>query len=484
MAGQVAPQAQDITSLSNEDLMAMAGGQQAQPETGLNADLQKEGANLYDIWHSQGSIPRNIARSIGTEAGVVGDIAGKAGSLAMEGAFPQLGGASPKQLFDIARVAIPGVNRAVEGAKQTIAPIAQQYQQNLNTYNKENPESGLDFQAVRNMANVLPLGVEGAAPLLADAGKEAITTAATGAAKGLELGAQGVAKGAEVGAETAGKIANVLKTKPIPTSEDIKGIASAAYKNAEDKGGILKPEVTDEFLGHLDDIKPKPIAGKVLTSEDKQVLNSIGDFDALKGQPLSLNDVQRLDESLSAKIDTFIDPKTGAPNKTGRQIMDVQDKLRQLVDSADESKIIGGKEGFDSLKEGRALWSTAMRIGDMERIQARAAMYDNPATSLKAGFRTLYNNPNRMRGYNTAEKAAIKRAAESGIVSDTLRTVLGSRLLAMIGGATGGGTLGAIASIPVSAASRNMALSLQTRRANQAMKEVAKRIPNKNPWAM
>jgi hypothetical protein len=87
---------------------------------------------------------------------------------------------------------------------------------------------------------------------------------------------------------------------------------------------------------------------------------------------------------------------------------------------------------------------------DINRIIKNAEFTDNPATSIKNGFRTLARNKKRMRGYTKKERRLIEKTAKSGVVSNTLRTVVGSRLLSAGFGFALGGTAGGLASVGVS----------------------------------
>jgi hypothetical protein len=284
---------------------------------------------------------------------------------------------------------------------------------------------------------------------------------------GLGIGAAGIASGAN---QLLGKIASPKTATP--TAEELRKQASASYKTAQQKGGTLDQSFTNDFLNDIGTIKPKPIAGKLLTREDKALIDTIDEYMQLKDTPLELEDIQRLDESLGAKLDNFIDPKTGKPNKDGMKILDLQSKLRDMVDNVDPAKVQGGKEGFEALKQGRKDWQKSRKLMDIERIVQRAESMDNPATGIKTGFRTLLNNPNRLRGYSKAEQELIKNAAESGVASDVMRT-LGSRLIPIGSMLAGNGLGGNLAAYAGAAASRGAASKMQTSKAMDLAKLVA-----------
>lgn len=258
------------------------------------------------------------------------------------------------------------------------------------------------------------------------------------------------------------------------TADQIRENASNLYKLAEEKGGILKEDVANNFISQLNSAKPAKIAGKILTSEDKTLIRALDEFKDLKDTKLSLSDFQRLDESLGAKAENFVDPLTGKLTKPGVKIARVQQGLRDLVENAPESSVVGGKEGFVALKQATSEWAKQARLRDIERIVSRAENMQQPATAIKSAFNSLLHNPEKLRGYTDAEKALIKDAARTGIVSDILRTG-GSRLIPIVAGSAGGGLLGGSVGYAGSALSRGLANKIQFDKANKVAEAIATR---------
>ncbi len=423
-------------------------------------DTQKErGAHLNDIVNatSQGkkALPEGIAEgAMNSIAGPIGDIAGTGASIAGKVAYDM----SPSP-----------IQNTVDYAQKKIAPIAEAYQQNQDAYSKQNPRMGDAFRAVREGANLLPLGSTEVRNVVG-----AGTQEAGQAFKNIAT---------DTGKAAIAKTAEALKPEAMFTSDAVKQMARTAYDIADQKGGVLTPNFANKLFDSVDSMKPQTLHGQATVGKD--ALNNLSeDWKILRDKPISLQAAQEMDEGLSQKIDGFVDKTTGKLDKEGQKLYDVQTQFRDMIDKTTPQDIAGGKDGFEALKAARSYWSTALRIGDMERILTRATMTDNPATSIKAGFRTLYNNPSRMRGYTGAERAAIKRAAQSGMISGTLRTVLGSRLIGtalgtaiggagagMYGAAVGGG-IGATQA----AASRALAATMQRGRAKKVIKTISKRI--------
>lgn len=282
-------------------------------------------------------------------------------------------------------------------------------------------------------------------------------------------------------AMTPKALSDVVKTATTKVKQlsvdDLKKAANAAYTRAKEMGGTLKPTFTDDFVNKS---KGSLLSGDEVVDAmkaNKPLAEAVKDLELLKGQPMTLERAQAVDETLSNMIDSTVQAN-GSVNKVGKKLLDVQNTLRSMMDDVSDDMISGGIEGIKALKEGRDLWSRQARLSDIRRIITRADMTDNPATAIKTGFRTLYSNPKRMRGFTEAEKKAIEKAARSGVAGDILRT-FGSRLIPIGTTLTGGGLGGTAAAQAGTMASRNAATALQVKRAEKVADMIAgtKTIP-------
>jgi hypothetical protein len=262
-----------------------------------------------------------------------------------------------------------------------------------------------------------------------------------------------------------------LNTKTlIPNSDKIKEAASGLYQKAEQFGGAYKAEFTNKFLQKA---QKSLLSDDVLINEMKSnapMRAAFEDLASFQNQPMTLNRAQALDEQLGNMIDGFVDVQ-GNLSKQGKKLLEVQRGFRNLIETADDNLLEGGREGFEALKEGRKLWAVSRRLADVERIIEGAEMYSVPATAIKTGFRRLANS-SKILGYSPEEAKAIERAAKTGVVTDVMAT-LGSRLLPIVG--MGGGPKGAALGIAASTAARAGATASQTGRANEAAKLIAQR---------
>jgi hypothetical protein len=332
---------------------------------------------------------------------------------------------------------------------------------------------------------------------------KAIAGGSAGAASGAVIGAgaaedgkksEGATTGAVIGG-AVGALAPVVidagsklnralgKKSPVPNADQLRAKASKLYKTASEKGGVLKADFTNKFVDEIEKLKPQTEIGKIVGGDSaftKAIEKIAGVVDdegklvgGIRGKPISLEAAQELDELLGDAIDGFTD--SGRLTKQGKKLLDIQSTFRNMIEEADESLIEGGKDGFNALKDARKLWATSRKLADIERIIERAKQMDNPATGIKSGFRTLYNNPTRLKGFNKAEREAIKRAAESGEVTDLLRTA-GSKLLSIAATVKGGPAAGAV-TYGASSLAKSAATKVQVSKAQKITDLIANQGP-------
>jgi len=253
---------------------------------------------------------------------------------------------------------------------------------------------------------------------------------------GVVGGKAGSSIGAKTGIETA--VNNAAPARK--TAQDLRSEAGKIYQEAADKGGTLKPETTNKFLDGISSMQPQTQAGQMLAGEDP-FTKVAGNLSQLRGRPLSLAEAQEIDEYLTNSIDTLTE--FGKPTKQGLKLMNVQRNLRDIINNATPDDVTDTAQGFEALKKGREIWAKSARLRDVEAIMQKAENMEQPATAIKSGFRALYNNPNKMRGYTDAERKAIKAATQTGIGTDALR-LLGSGLVPIGAGIAGTAVTGPI----------------------------------------
>lgn len=245
----------------------------------------------------------------------------------------------------------------------------------------------------------------------------------------------GVAGAEIVGALTAVKAGakgvKALTAKDTLTAKDLGRLSTEAYDEAAYLGAKFKPkDVADPVAAEVRRLKPAPAAtGMRLSEEDKIFTKALKDFEGLKGKPLDLEGVQKLDTMLTNKITAkFIDTTTGQPNSYGRLLQGLQRKLRDTVDGIKEP-------GNAALVNGRNFWAAKRRVEDLDAIAERAALSTNPEAA-RLGYAALYRDKEALRGWPTEAKELLRKAATPGVTAEAM-SVITSRLPALIMGSTG-----------------------------------------------
>ncbi len=344
------------------------------------------------------------------------------------------------------------------GIGRKVGDVLMNARNSYQGFTKENPNAARSIESAANIASVLPAGRV--------AGE--VTKPVTEAAKGLE-GLSNAYATKYPGATPFDKITPQVTQSM--NADMVRGAAKNAYKFVEESGTTLTPRFTNEALSVLENAKQKPIANKVLTSEDAEINKALGEYADLKDSPLTMSDLQKFDSTLGDKAaQAYV---SGNFNK-GRIVSQAQDKIRGMLhpDNLSPTYMAGGREGVDALMQHAIpLWSTQAKMADIEKIIDRANMMDNPSTGIKTGFRNLALNKNRMASYPPKIQSMIKKAAKTGIADDILG-IFGSRLNPMIWG-TLGGIPGAIAATAVSGAIRGVRSGLKEGQAQKVADTLA-----------
>lgn len=257
----------------------------------------------------------------------------------------------------------------------------------------------------------------------------------------------------------------------IPAADEVRKAAGALFKQADSLGGILTPQVTDDFVDAIEALRPQTKIGKVAAG-DSPFTQLVDRLSTIRGEPMSLQAAQELDEHLGTAINSFKNPD-GTLTKEGNKLYSIQTNLRNTIENADEKLVVGGKEGFQALKDARKLWSTSLKMRDIEKIIENADTFQVPATAIKSGFRQIVRNDKRFAQYSKEEQKAIKLAAQTGVGTDLLN-IVGSRLGAIGATATGGMDAGLL-TFGIGSTARDMAAKQQTEKAVKALETVAKK---------
>ena len=272
---------------------------------------------------------------------------------------------------------------------------------------------------------------------------------------------------------------------PAPgTSAYAKQVASNYYKIADQSGGTLSPQFTNKFVDSVAAADKQTEAGRATVGQTE--VNKLADrLQAIKDQPMTLQAAQEVDEGIGSLITKEFGVKGLSPD--GVKLLEIQHGFRDMIENAGPGEVTGGTDGFDALGPARKAWAQSRKLDDLERIQQRADLTDNPATSVRTQIRTLLTNRAKVRGYSPEEVAALTDAADRGFMGGALH-VFGSRLLPLAAGAVGlshgpvSAAIHAAIAQPVAGALRAGATGIATRRLNRAAQTIGEGVPP-NPLA-
>ena len=283
--------------------------------------------------------------------------------------------------------------------------------------------------------------------------------------KSIEAGA-GVALGAGAGAimkKASSKFG--IGTSPsqaeiIPNSADLKQKAREMYRASEASGAVINANAKEaHILDLIESVTPKDAISRARFNKGN-VSKALDDVtDLLNSGELTLEGADAVDKTLTKMISDEFKVGTGMTPE-GVEIGKIQEKFRDFIENVNESQIVGGKDGFETLKGAREVWSRAKRLEDIENIIDRASLFQkHPATAIKTGLRQLINNKKKFNRYSPEEQKAIRMAGRTGKIDDLIETA-GSRLL-QIGGTLKGGVVGGTVAGVASQALRDVGIERQ-----------------------
>lgn len=387
--------------------------------------------------------PEYAFQKFGEAAGNVGDIVGRGIGDVVGGAYGML----PQDVRS-------GIEQRAQPYIQDIAQVAQRAGDVYGEVKETFPRAMENVEAAANIATLgIPAGIR----------SKQLAGSLT-----------------RTGKATAQKLLPNPKTL---SSDDLKATSSALFRQADEKGGVLKPQITNEFVRDVSRELPQTQIGQTVIGETP-VARLVDRIQSIKDQPMTLQAAQEIDEALGELAYGSMNPATGQIDKQGRKFLNIQSKFRNAIENAPEQMVVGGKEGFESLKDARKYWATSLRLRDVERAIQKGLGTEQPQTGIKNAFKTLLNSK-KIANYSPAEVRAIEVAAQKGILTDILGN-FGSRLNPTVTGALVGfgaespqaGAAAFLAQAGASAGARKAATALQLRKARRVEELIRQRVGN------
>ncbi len=316
------------------------------------------------------------------------------------------------------------------GSKTGVGGEAGNYDANLEAQRQRDSEDGVER-----------LGGQLAGALLTPGGlaKTIPGTVAHGAAAGGLYGfgsgegglgdrAESAAIGGALGGAAGGALRGVTNAlgnraaaKTIPSNEELRRLANAAYNKADMAGVIIKPEGMQRLAtGMVDDLVDFGY-DPVLQPGVKAVLDRLSDL-GNKNVTLKGLDVVRKVAGNAAKIRDNPSQQALASKIIGR--------IDDYIDNLPDSDVLTGNPqiGSNALREARELWSR-LRKSEMvdtaalkaERRAASTGSGANADNALRQNVRGLLDNPRTARGMTAAERGAAERVVRGTPTQNALR---------------------------------------------------------------
>lgn len=207
----------------------------------------------------------------------------------------------------------------------------------------------------------------------------------------------------------------------VPSASDIKGQATQLYKQIDDAGVLIKSEPYNQFVNEV----KVDIGSKVREARNPKIADAIKELDEATGSAKTLQKMQDLRESISSlKMSSEPSDRMFAGK--------IVEKLDDFMEKLDTSKLVapaqGDLEAIKLVPQARNLWKQARKSEMLDEIYRKAEIkatdpYDDVAfaTKLRAEFKNLAANKNKLRGFSAEEVKAIEDAAKGGKVENALR---------------------------------------------------------------
>lgn len=267
----------------------------------------------------------------------------------------------------------------------------------------------------------------------------------------------------------------------VPSLEQIKTDAAAAYKRADEAGIVVQDNSLKGLKTRVTTIAKKEGLDRDLHPDSAAVLKKITQS---KGN-LTLSELETLRKVAN-------DARGSMKPADQRIAGKIVDEIDDYIDNLSDTDIVAGDATkAKALKEARSLYSRqkkAEEINDLvERAKISAPNFSGSGmeNALRTEFRNLAKNKNRMRRFTPEEQAAIKKVATGGPLENTMRfigkfapTGVVSGILTGGAGAMIGGPLGA--ALPLAGLGGRAAATRMTMKNVTAAEELMRRGPQGN----
>lgn len=269
-----------------------------------------------------------------------------------------------------------------------------------------------------------------------------------------------------------------LERKSINTPEGGMEFYKPQIKMAEQSDFSLAPKFTDDWLASLEDHTTTSPAGKAVNPEAPPVAKLIDDLRNTASAPLdNIKSIQEVDQRIQRAISEQ-SGSAGDPNQV-RQMRAIQQDFRNRYSNVPPDQYTGSPQGIAAFQDSLKSYAAVSRLRDVQGLIDSTEGNPNRSTLLASRLNAFLNDDRNTKGWNPAEIASMRQAANSGFLQEWMRAQ-GSRLVG-IGGAALAGPIGALVGVPaqvgMSYALRNAMEDMRLNKVREAMYTLGQRVP-------
>lgn len=235
---------------------------------------------------------------------------------------------------------------------------------------------------------------------------EQVGMAAAGGAAGQKLGSS-------IGGALERRAVEKATRQAAPSAEALKAQARTLYQQIDDLGAKLPQEQTSAFSKSVESMLKREGYNAKINPEIAGVLDELGKF----GQaPATLSQADTL-RKVAQNAAGSQNPST---SRLGSMVIEKIDDMLERV----PPQGAGGAQAGQLYKQARQLWGQArkseMLAQAFEKAKNQASGFEN---GLRVQFRSILNNPKKMRGFTAEEKRAIATVVRGGSAENMLKAL-------------------------------------------------------------
>ena len=264
--------------------------------------------------------------------------------------------------------------------------------------------------------------------------------------------------------------------RPHGTVEQADALYQPLIKEAMTSDFRLHPEFTKEWVSGLDKYGPQSAFERAASPEGTPVTHLAKQLQTAS-ETASLDNIQSI-QGIDRKIQTAIKEELKAGrDDNARQMRDMLQEFRDKYTNPPPNMYAGNEAGIQAFRDSIKGYAIKSRMAEIENIVNSTEGSAQPANLIASRLNAFLNSEKNVRGWSTEEKAAVKRAANSGYIEELMRYG-GSRLGALIASSVSGVPIvTGPANVGLSMFLRNTAESRRIAAVNEALATLGYNIP-------